>query len=59
MPKESISWNKVKEDIEGLIFKNGAKWIAVFAKGTDTFRCEIDYCPFCGKDLNKVGEHSH
>ena len=54
---------KQTSDIEGVILRINNAWVAVFDTGSedsaDLCRSQIDYCPWCGKDIRGLSEHSH
>lgn len=50
-----------KGDIEGLIYqmKNGT-YVAIFVSSDGRVnRCQVDYCPWCGKHLKTDRMHTH
>lgn len=49
-------------EIEGYIFqkKKDGIWIAMFISSDGRAGvCQVDYCPWCGKELTVIGEHNH
>jgi len=53
--------NLTDENVEGLLYKsNSGKWIMMIVSDSGHINvCEVNYCPWCGKRLSDVGEHTH
>ena len=47
------------KDVEGLIFQlETGEWVAIFVSDR-MMKAQVDYCPWCGKRLIDIGEHTH
>ncbi len=64
-----VHWEKVQllirdlsePNIEGVIYKTEKGiWVAFFMTDEGVvLRVQVDYCPWCGKELAIIGQHSH
>ena len=49
---ENMSHDHRDNNIEGIVFKEGKTWVAIFEiEPGRTIRSKIDFCPWCGERL--------
>lgn len=59
--QKTIDTEKEEGDIEGLIFRREGKWTTKLWNPFDgrNIDCQIDYCPWCGVDIQGCETHEH